>query len=251
MARTVKPVEYAAKRDKILGAVQHLVVTKGFDSMTIQDVLADLRISSGAFYHYFDSKPALLEALVERMKQETEKALLPIVNDPRMTAVQKLQAFFDAFDQLRTENKTQVIALLRVWYTDGNALVRQKVDEAVLRQRIPLLTRIVRQGIQEGVFATAYPDQAEEVVLSLGQSMGNAHAGLLLSLARSPDAAGDPRGPERDERRVIQDIVSVHAAYQDAIERILGAPKNSLRRTDATAAKEWVTGVRPVQEAAT
>lgn len=32
----------------------------------------------------------------------------------------------------------------RVWYTDENAIVRQKVEEAVIQQRAPLLTEIVR-----------------------------------------------------------------------------------------------------------
>ena len=34
------------------------------------------------------------------------------------------------------------------------------MDEAVFRQRAPLVTAIVRQGVQEGVFTTAFPDQA-------------------------------------------------------------------------------------------
>ena len=40
--------------------------------MAINDVLADLGMSSGAFYHYFGTKPALLEALIERMMQEAK-----------------------------------------------------------------------------------------------------------------------------------------------------------------------------------
>ena len=54
MARTVKEQEYAEKRNEILDAAQRLVYTKGYERMTIQGILADLQISSGAFYHYFD-----------------------------------------------------------------------------------------------------------------------------------------------------------------------------------------------------
>jgi hypothetical protein len=35
---------------------QGLVYTKGYEQMTIQDILDDLQISKGAFYHYFGSK---------------------------------------------------------------------------------------------------------------------------------------------------------------------------------------------------
>ena len=67
MARKVNEQEYAEKRNEILEAAQRLVFTKGYERMTIQDLQAELKISSGAFYHYFGSKPAVLEALAERM----------------------------------------------------------------------------------------------------------------------------------------------------------------------------------------
>ena len=71
MARIVKEEVYAEKRNAILDVAQRLIYTKGYEQMTIQDMLDDLQISKGAFYHYFDSKQAVLEALVERMSTKT------------------------------------------------------------------------------------------------------------------------------------------------------------------------------------
>ncbi len=233
MARTVKPEAVASKRREILDAAQRLVFTKGYEQMSIQDILDEVRISSGAFHHYFDSRRALLEAFIERIKQEVEKPLLPIIHDPSLSAIEKLQGFFDTLDRLRSAHKADVVKLWRVWYTDGNAIVRLKVDEAVLEQRAPLLTEIVRQGVREGIFTTAYPDQAGEVILSLLQGMGNTHARLFLSLEQ-----------EHDDLRCIEEIVATHAAYMDAIERVLGAPPHSFFRTNAEAVNVWVAEVR-------
>lgn len=232
MARTVKEQEYAAKCDEILKAAQRLVYAKGYEQMTIQDILADLKISSGAFYHYFDSKQAVLDGLIGRMEREVEHPLLPIINDPHLSALEKLRRFFGTLDRLRIAQKASIVELLRFWYTDDNAIVRQKFDAAVIKQRAPLLTEIVRQGIQEGVFTTSYSEQAGEVILSLLQGMGSTHASLLLSLEQ-----------EHDEPRCIEGIVTTHAAYMDAIERVLGAPPNSLYRTDADAVKVWVAAL--------
>ena len=233
MARTVKPEAVAAKRREILDAAQRLVFTKGYEQMSIQDILDDVGISSGAFHHYFDSRKALLEAFVERIKQETEKPLLPIIRDPSLSAIEKLQGFFDTLDRLRIAHKADVVKLMRVWYTDDNAIVRMKVDEAVLQQRAPLLTEIVRQGIGEGSFTIAYPENAGEVLMSLLQGMGNAHARLLLSFEQ-----------ERDDLSCVEDIVATHAAYMDAIECVLGAPPHSFSRTDAEAVNVWVAALR-------
>lgn len=233
MARTIKLEEFASKRREILDAAQRLVLTKGYEQMSIQDILDDVRISSGAFHHYFDSRRALLEAFIERIKQEAEKPLLPIIHDPSLSAIEKLQGFFDTLDRLRSAHKADVVKLMRVWYTDDNAIVRQKVDEAVREQRAPLLTEIVHQGIREGIFTTAYPDYAGEVILSLLQGMGNTHARLLLSLEQ-----------EGDDLRRIEEIVTTHAAYMDAIEHVLGAPPHSFSRSSAEAVNVWVAALR-------
>jgi AcrR family transcriptional regulator len=159
MARTVNEEVYIAKRTEILDAAQRLALTKGFGQMAIRDILEVLSISGGSFHHYFASRQALLDALIDRIQFDSGKPLLPIVNHPNLSAIQKLQGIFDAMDQIRIAQKASIVELLRVWYTDDNAIVRQKVDEAVFKHRAPLLTEIVRQGIQEGVFSSGYPQQ--------------------------------------------------------------------------------------------
>jgi len=233
MARTVNSEEYAARRGEILDAAQRLVFTKGYEQMSIQDILSELSISSGAFHHYFESREALLAAFIERMGREAEKPLLHILQNPHLTAVEKLQGFFDTLDRLRFAQKAFIARLARVWYNDDNALVRLKVDEAVIVQRAPLITEIVRQGIREGSFSTAHPDQAGEIILSLIQRMGNTHARLLLSLKPGIDN-------EADNEEIVGFIVAIHAAYMDAIERVIGASAHCLYRTDAAAVKTWV-----------
>jgi AcrR family transcriptional regulator len=233
VARTVKPEEFAAKRREILNATQRLVLTKGYEQMSIQDILDEVRISSGAFHHYFDSRKALLEAFIEQIKQESGQPILPIIHDPHLSAIAKLQGFFDTLNRLRTVHQADIVRLIRVWYTADNAIIRQKVDEALLQQRAPWLTVIVHQGIREGSFTTTYPDQAGELIMSLLQNMGNTHARLLLLASEQED----------DDERWIEQLVSSHNAYMDAIERILGAPPHSFYLTDTEAVKVWVVAM--------
>ena len=237
MVRIVKEQDYAEKRSEILDAAQRLVFSKGYERLTIQDILHDLDISKGALYHYFDSKQVLLEALIERMQQQAEAPLLPIVHDPHLNALEKLQQFFDSLGQLRAAHESFVVELLPVWFADDNAIVRQKVDEATLERRAPLITEIVHQGIREGVFTPMYPDQAGHVVLTLALGVANTLGKLLLSPER-----------ERDESQYIGSIIAIYGAYTDAIERVLGAPSGYLHRYDIAAVKQWVATLRGDKE---
>jgi len=228
MGRVVK--EHAVRRNEILDVAWRLVSTKGYEQMTIQDILDELRISKGAFYHYFDSKQALLSALIERMGDQVEQLALPIVNDPTLCALDKLQRIFDALDRWKIASKEFFLALLRVWYADDNAIVRQKLRIGGIKSIVPSYAVIIRQGIQEGVFTTSYPDQAGEVILSLIQDLGETLGGLLLSFK-----------PGRDDMLRVENTV---AAYTDALERVLGVPTGSLHLIDAETLKEWFVSSR-------
>lgn len=234
MARIVRPEQYAAKRAEILSAAQRLMFGKGYERMSVQDILEEVQISSGAFHHYFASRGALLEAFIEQVREESGKPLRQLIDDPELSAREKFQGFFDTLDRLRMERKAEVVRIGRVWYSDSNAVVRLRVTEAIARQRAQLLGEIVRQGIQEGSFVVAYPEKAGEVIMALLQGMGDRHAELLLALDQTRD----------DDQRLIEEIVTTHAAYMDAIERVLGVPSRTFSRTNAEEVQFWVEAIR-------
>jgi len=229
MSRTIKPEEYAAKRGEILDSAQRLLNAKGYQQMSIQDILNDLHISKGAFYHYFDSKAALLDALVERITQEVAGVLTPVVEDPNLPAIEKLQRYFHTASHWKTDRKALMLALLAVWYADENALFRQKQTAAAFRQIAPAVAAILRQGVAEGVFSVSDPESAGEILLSLLASLGDTAAQVLL--------AGDPRAATQ------QRFARAAAAYNEALQRVLGAARGALQIIDPETLGEWVSAL--------
>ncbi|MCE1253319.1 MAG: TetR/AcrR family transcriptional regulator, partial [Anaerolineae bacterium] len=147
MARLFKENEYTQKRNEILDSAQRLIYTRGYEAMTIQDILVDLNISSGAFYHYFKSKPAILQAFIERTEEQVEIVLCGIVENPHLSAIDKLQQYFNIFNQLRVDHKPLVVNMLATWYSDDNAIVRQKILDLLMLRRTPFLAKIISQGV--------------------------------------------------------------------------------------------------------
>src|SRR5215472_8851190 len=207
MTRSVKPEEYAEKRNAILDVAERYIATKGYEQMTTQDLLEALQISRGAFYHYFESKQALLMALVERIGEQAEQLVLPIASSRELPAQDKLLRFFAVLDQYKRENLDLLFAFLRVWYADENALFRQKLYLARVKRLAPWLSQIIQQGVAEGVFTTPYPDQAARMILSLLDDLGYALVELLLV----------EEGKPLDIPRMVQ----IGEATADALERLL------------------------------
>ena len=65
MARILNLAVHTVRREAFVEAAQRLMQSRGYQQMSIQDVLDELQASRGAFYHYFDSKQALLEAVID------------------------------------------------------------------------------------------------------------------------------------------------------------------------------------------
>jgi AcrR family transcriptional regulator len=225
VARSVNVQEYAQKRDAILDVAQRYIATKGYEQMTTQDLLESLQISRGAFYHYFESKQALLTALVERMSERAEQLIAPIVADRELSAEDKLLRFFAVVDQYKRDNLGVVFAFLRIWYADENALFRDKLYLTRVKRIVPWLTQIIEEGVAEGVFTTPYPDHAARMILSLLEDLGYAVAGLLLV----------EEGAPIDVARMTQ----MGDATADALERVLGMRSGRLRQSWSQDFSRW------------
>jgi AcrR family transcriptional regulator len=232
MARIVKEEDYAARRNEILDVARQLVYTKGYEQMSIQDILNVLKISKGAFYHYFDSKPALLEALIDRIGEQAQAQVLPILDDPSLTAMEKLKRYFSTAIQWKAAQKDFMLALLRVWYSDDNAIIRQKVFSKMIKWVAPAFTRVIRQGIEEGALSTNFPEQATEISLHLITALGDKFGEVILGHGND--------GPmlSADEKfRIMGEAI---AAYTVALERVLGAKAGSIELMDAESIRIWI-----------
>ncbi len=225
MARTVNEQEYAVKRAEILDVTWRLMYSKGYDQITIKDIIDELKISKGAFYHYFSSKQDLLAALLGRMRGQGERLFNQILQEPDTPTIAKLQHFFDAAGRWKIAQKENILSLLRSWYADENAVVRLHVQESMLEYIGPMLSKLISQGVAEGDLNTPFPDIAGMIVVSMLVRLGDTFSSILLEPAQHPDPLGTT------ERMVV--------AYNDAMERVLGAQPGSLHLIDAETTREW------------
>ena len=212
MARVVNEKEFAARRNEILDVAQQMIYTKGYEQMSIQDILDVLQMSKGAFYHYFDSKPALMEALTDRMIDEAQRVMSPIAEDPDRSAIEKFMLYFNTSARWKMARKEFLIALLRIWYHDNNLVIREKVTRSGIELTVPMLSRMIRQGIGEGVFNTPYPNQMAEVVMSLMLSLGDSISVQILKSETMRD--------EQEREALVDTIGELSAAYTDALDRV-------------------------------
>ena len=225
MARTVNPATHAIRRDAFVEAAQRLMTVKGYAQMSIQDVLDDLGASRGAFYHYFDSKAALREAVLERMVDGAMSAVLPLVEEPGLPALDRLQALFNGIARWKGERTELLTAILEVWSADENAPVRERYRQGIVQRMTPVLARIIAQGRTEGTFVTGFPIPVARVLASL--ILGTNDTALELYYARRAGTV------------TFEEVEQQLAAFADAFDRILGVPSGTWPIADRAILRQW------------
>jgi AcrR family transcriptional regulator len=235
MARTLDPVAHAVRREAFLDAGQRLIASKGYAQLSIQDVLDELGASKGAFYHYFDSKAALLDGVVARMVEAAMASLAPAVADPDRSAPEKVDAIFSGLASFKGERKDLILALARVWLSDDNAIVREHVRRGVIAAMTPLVTTIIRQGVAEGSFTAASPDHAARVFVSLALGANEAATDLFIAY--------------QDGAVTFEEVERTLEAFAEAFERILGVRPGSLEFANrSTVLREWFVEAAPADQ---
>src|SRR3954468_2303438 len=73
----------AATRDRLIDSARFLFWERGYAGTSMAELLAHAGVNSGSFYHFFDSKEALLRAVLEGYLQ----LLRPMVVDPAFAGV--------------------------------------------------------------------------------------------------------------------------------------------------------------------
>ena len=225
MVRTLNSSAHSVRRDAILDVVERLIRTSGYEQMTVQAVQDELVVSRGAIYHYFGSKTAMLEAVIERMTDAVMVVMGPIAADPALPATAKLQAVFRSAGQWKAERRELMLALVRAWYSDDNAQVRGRLWRSMNSRLVPLIAEILRQGAAEGSISATSPDHAAAILIALLEGSSEATGRLFIA-----PLAGAISFAEVD--RAI-------AACNEAIERILGLAAGSFELVDQPTLRFW------------
>ncbi|TKH46201.1 helix-turn-helix transcriptional regulator, partial [Bacillus cereus] len=67
--------EYEERRKEILETAERLFLTKGYTKTTVNDILKEIGIAKGTFYHYFKSKEEVMDEIIMRIiKEDVTKA---------------------------------------------------------------------------------------------------------------------------------------------------------------------------------
>lgn len=225
MVRIVKAPD--ERRSELMASAQHFFFTKGFDNTSINDIIKDVGVAKGTFYHYFDSKTAVMEAIVAELVEQAVDLMRTITEDDSLPVLEKWRRALQTVAKWKHARRDEMLEILKVMHSEGNIVFQHKITSETIPTVAPEFTKIIAQGVQEGVFNTEYVEDAAEIMLSIMQSS----QAQLTDIFLYPEKYDEPAATVKRK----------YAALQTAVERVLGAQKGSVFLVDEAVIDAWFT----------
>ncbi len=158
--RTIK--EHNERQNEILDTAQKLFAEKGYGKCTVNDILNEIGIAKGTFYHYFKSKEEVLDAIIDRGAGQILERAQEAAANPRFSPEEKL---YHVFMAIRMEEESDKM-LIEEMHRMENALMHQKSLTSVVTLTVPVLAEVIEEGNKSGVFHCDYPEEYMQIFMA-------------------------------------------------------------------------------------
>lgn len=151
-----------AKYDQILDALQTLLVSKNIQTISVSEIAQTAGIGKGSIYYYFSSKQAILEALIERNYKKPLETAKHLAGQKDVSPFTRMAMIFQA---CRNSSGEFLIQNRQTGDDREQAFLHQKYLHYLITELKPVLTEIIRQGIDCGSIHFDRPAALAEIVL--------------------------------------------------------------------------------------
>jgi TetR/AcrR family transcriptional repressor of nem operon len=149
--------ESSATRDSILAAGQKTMAAKGFSAVGLNEILTSSGVPKGSFYHYFASKEAFGEALLETYFKDYLADMDDTLSQPGLTSAQRLTSYLSHWQENQSfmdcQGKCLAVKLGAevADLSEAMRLALQRGTEAIVRR----LADVLEAGVVDGSISMA------------------------------------------------------------------------------------------------
>ena len=135
------------RKQELLEIAYRLFITKGYENTSVDEIIAEAGIAKGTYYYYFESKEQTLEEVIGMMIDKEIEAAGSILDAP-VPVPQKIVGIIASIRPAPEEHSIEG-ALMQ----PENIIMHQKIKNRIVEKVVPLLTKVVEEGISQGIFS--------------------------------------------------------------------------------------------------
>ena len=149
------------RRREIVETAMRLFLERGYEHTSTTDVMKALQIAKGTIYHYFPSKEALMEAVVDHMADGFVQRRVEAAEAAEGNALVKIEVLFAR--EHTTEEEAQATEHL---HAPDNVKLHARLLAVLVEKMAPPFGDLIQRGCEEDLLRTDHPHEAAELLLA-------------------------------------------------------------------------------------
>lgn len=147
------------RRGQLVAAARRVMFSKGVVSASVSDIVREAGVAQGTFYLYFESKDEVVNAVAQEWADEWFEGARAVTEDASLDGLEKLLGIF-ASRRLTEVSITGRPEFYRHVHRSENRSFHDALARAQGERIAPLVERAIREGMDQGLFATGFPAEA-------------------------------------------------------------------------------------------
>ena len=134
------------RKKELLKIAYDMFLTHGYENTSVDGIIEKAQIAKGTYYYHFQSKEQMLEEVIDMMiDSETKMAKQIITMD--IPVPQKIVMMLTSMKPTEAEQPIK-----NALFQPENVLMHHKVRKKLINIITPLLSEVIKEGVEEGIF---------------------------------------------------------------------------------------------------
>ncbi len=135
------------RKQELLQIAYRMFLQKGYEETSVDEIISQAGIAKGTYYYYFETKEQMLEEVIGMMIEQEMQAAEQILQTD-LPVPQKIVGIITSLRPATAESPIEE-ALKK----PENIIMHGKIQKKLIESVTPLLSKVVEEGIAEGIFA--------------------------------------------------------------------------------------------------
>jgi AcrR family transcriptional regulator len=159
MTREMKSPE--DRKRQIMDTATKLFNDQGYEKTSVNAIINEANIAKGTFYYYFKSKDELLLAIIDNYYTDFVHEIVLISDDPLLNPFVKINSILSKL----INPSSQSSPFSNYIDDDRSNKIHSNLEERFRFHFHPVLTKVLQEGVEQGVFTLNYPEDLSEILL--------------------------------------------------------------------------------------
>ena len=189
------------RKKELLKIAYDMFITQGYENTSVDEIIEKAQIAKGTYYYYFESKEQTLEEVIDMMIDGEAKTAKQVIGMD-ISVPQKIVMILTSVKPTEAEQPIK-----NALFQPENVLMHHKVRKKLINVLTPLLSEVIKEGVNEGIFECDNIPERVKMLLIISDGTFNEGAFSEQDISVFIDMTEKLLGAEKGTMSFIYDLI--------------------------------------------